>query len=80
MLYHCDNSAIGTSACYVVYGSLAELVAFTLLALFATSATIQFVFVAVLLVITIGIVLTGSLPQADQRYTKLTQGPAYHQP
>ena len=65
MLYHSDNSAIGTAACYVVYKEVAELVSFTLLCLFATSATIQFVFVAVLLVVTVGIVLTGSLPQAD---------------
>ena len=80
MLYHSDNSAIGTAAVYLVYLSVGELVSFTLLAYFATSATIQFFFVAVLLVVTVGIVLTGSLPQADQRYTKLTQGPAYHQP
>jgi hypothetical protein len=57
MLYHCDHSEIGVAASVVVYNSLAELITFTLMCLFASSSTVQFVFVAVLLIVTIGLVL-----------------------
>jgi len=57
MLYHCDHSEVGVAATIVVYNCLAQLVCFTLLSLFVGSATVQFVFVAVLLVLTIALVL-----------------------
>ena len=62
MLHCSDHSAVGTSAVFLVYNCLAELICFTLLSLFATSPTVQFVFVAVLLIVTIGMVLSGPLP------------------
>ena len=57
MLYHCDHSEVSVAAVAVVYNCLAQLICFTLLSLFAGSAMVQFVFVAVLLVLTIALVL-----------------------
>ena len=57
MLYHCDHSEVSVAAVVVVYNCLGQLICVTLLGLFAGSATVQFVFVAVLLVVTIALVL-----------------------
>ena len=56
MLYHCNGSEVGASSAIIFYNSFANLVVSTLIMLFAASATVQFVFVGVLLVLSIGLI------------------------